>query len=129
MLKRFNPEGVAPPFSNYSHGVLVTEGMRVLHVSGQVGVAPDGTIPDDPDSQTRNCFENVLGVLAAEGMTAQDLVSITTYAVAGQALGSVRQIRDEVLGGIAPASTFVYVSGLADPRLVIEVQAVAAKAG
>ena len=129
MLKRFNPEGVAPPFSNYSHGVVVGEGMRVLHVSGQVGVAPDGSIPDDADRQTRNCFENVLGVLAAEGMTAQDLVSITTYAVAGQALGSVRQIRDEVLGGIAPASTFVYVSGLADPRLVIEVQAVAAKAG
>jgi len=129
MLKRFNPDGVPPPFANYSHGVVVAAGMRVLHVSGQVGAAPDGTIPDDPALQTRYCFENVLGVLAAEGMSAQDLVSITTYAVAGQDLLPVRKIRDEVLGGIAPASTFLFVSGLADPRLVIEVQAVAAKVG
>jgi len=129
MLKRFNPADVAPPFSNYSHGVVVPQGMRVLHVSGQVGIRPDGAIPDDADAQARLCFENVLKVMAAEGMTAADLVSVTTYAVAGRDIASVRRIREEVLGAMAPASTFVYVSGLADPRLVIEVQAVAARAG
>lgn len=128
MLKRFNPEGVAPPLSAYSHGVVIPAGMRVLHVSGQIGTAADGDVPDDAAAQCRNAFANVLAVLAAEGMTAADLVAITTYAVAGQELGPVRRIRDEMLAGHAPASTFVYVAGLADPRLVIEIQAVAAKA-
>jgi 2-iminobutanoate/2-iminopropanoate deaminase len=129
MLKRFSPPTVAAPFSNFSHGVVVPAGMRTLHVSGQVGAAPDGSIPDDPERQCRNAFANVLAILAAEGMGPADLVAITTYAVSGQDIALVRRIRDEMLGGVPPASTFVYVSGLADRRLVVEVQAVAARAG
>ena len=129
MLKRFDPATIAPPFGNYSHGVVIPAGMRVLHVSGQVGVAPDGSIPDAPEEQCRLAFSNVLGVLAGDGMGPEDLVAITTYAVAGQDLLPVRKIRREVLGDVKPASTFLFVSGLADPRLLIEVQAVAAKAG
>lgn len=128
MLKRFNPDGVTPPLSNYSHGVVVPGGMRLLHVSGQIGAAADGSVPTNAEEQCRNCFANVLAVLAAEGMTAADLVAITTYAVACLDLGLVRRIRDEMLEGHAPANTFIFVAGLADPRLVVEVQAVAARA-
>ncbi len=126
MIRRFNPDGVAPPLSNYSHGVLVPEGMRQLHVSGQIGIRPDGTVPDDPASQARLCFANVLAVLAAEGMTAADLVSLTTYVVGQENLAAVRAARIEALGDAAPASTLVFVSALATPSLKVEVQAVAA---
>ena len=126
MLKRFNPPGVAAPLSSYSHGVVVPEGMRQLHVSGQIGIAPDGTVPGDVREQAGLCFANVLAVLAAEGMSADDLVSMTTYVVGEDNLAAVREARVEALGDAAPASTLVFVAALAAPELKVEVQAVAA---
>lgn len=126
MLKRFNPEGVAAPLSRYSHGVVVPAGMKHLHVSGQIGITPDGVIPDDVREQARLCYANVLAVLAAEGMTAADLVSLTTYAVGEDTLEAIREARIETLGDEAPASTLVFVTALASPALKVEIQAVAA---
>ena len=37
MLKRHNPDSVAPPFGTYSHGIEVPPDARWLYVSGQVG--------------------------------------------------------------------------------------------
>ena len=126
MLKRFNPDGVPAPLSNYSHGVVVPEGWRELHVSGQIGAEADGTVPDDPARQAELCFANVLAVLAAEGMAAENLVSVTTYVVGEENLPAVREARMAALGDVAPASTLVFVVALATPVLKVEVQAVAA---
>ncbi len=126
MLKRFNPEGVAAPLSNYSHGVVVPAGWRHLHVSGQIGAEADGAAPGDPARQAELCFANLLAVLAAEGMTAENLVSVTTYVVGEENLAAVRAARAETLGDVAPASTLVFVPALASPALKVEVQAVAA---
>ena len=126
MMKRFNPAGIAPPLSNYSHGVVVPEGWRELHVSGQIGAEPDGTVPDDPARQAELCFANVLAVLAAEGMTVENLVSVTTYVVGEENLPAVRAARIAALGDVAPASTLVFVVALATPVLKVEVQAIAA---
>ncbi len=126
MLRRFNPEGVAPPLSHYSHGVVVPDGMQQLHVSGQIGITPDGAIPDDVGEQARWCFANVLAILAEEGMAADNLVSLTTYVVGEDNLGAVRQARRQALGEVAPASTLVFVTALATPALKVEVQAIAA---
>ena len=37
-----NPEQIAGPFGHYEHGVETALPGRLLHVSGQIGVAPDG---------------------------------------------------------------------------------------
>ncbi len=126
MLRRFNPDGVSPPLSNYSHGVVVPGGMKQLHISGQIGITPDGDIPDDVGEQAHWCFANILAILAAEGMAADNLVSLTTYVVGEGNLAAVRQARQQALGEAAPASTLVFVSALATPVLKVEVQAVAA---
>ena len=100
--------------------------MKQLHVSGQIGITPDGTIPDDVGEQAHWCFANILTILAAEGMAADNLVSLTTYVVGEGNLAAVRQARQQALGDAAPASTLVFVSALATPVLKVEVQAVAA---
>ena len=46
MLKHYKPDSVAPPFSRFSHAVEVPAGARWLHISGQIGVKPDGTIAE-----------------------------------------------------------------------------------
>jgi 2-iminobutanoate/2-iminopropanoate deaminase len=42
---RRTPGTVAAPFGPYSHPVEVPEGSRLLYISGEVGVLPDGTVP------------------------------------------------------------------------------------
>ena len=127
MLKRFTPDGIAPPFSNYSHGVVIPPGARILHMAGQVGIAPDGTVPDDPARQCDLAFANVLAIMAAEGMGPEDLVDVTAYVVGEQHLPQVRAAREKALGDVAPASTMIFVSALATPVMMIEIQAVAAR--
>jgi len=63
MLKTLNPVTVAPPFSAYSHAVEIPPGARMLYVSGQLGVAPDGSVPADFAGQADQAFRNVLAIL------------------------------------------------------------------
>lgn len=127
VLKRFNPQGVPPPFSNYSLGVVVPAGMATLHVSGQVGMAADGSLPEDAEAQCRNAFANVLAVMAGAGMGPDDIVSLTTFLTGPEHLAAYRRAREAAFGDVAPASTMVYAAGLVDPKMIIEVQAIAAK--
>ena len=47
---RHTPASVAAPFGPYSHAVEVPEGSRLLYISGEVGVLPDGRVPDAIDA-------------------------------------------------------------------------------
>jgi len=127
MVRAFNPAGVAGPFGAYSHGVEVSASARVVYGAGQTGVDTDGRIGEDIEEQTRLVWRNIEGVLAGAGMGLDDLVKITTLLVHRDDLATVRAVRDEVLGTRRPASTLVFVAGLAHPDWRIEVDFVAAR--
>jgi enamine deaminase RidA (YjgF/YER057c/UK114 family) len=124
-----NPAGVAPPLSAYSHGVLADPGLRWLHVSGQVGSAPDGTVPDGTEAQMRQAWANALAVLAAAGMGPDDIVKVNVFLTRPEDVPLYRAVRDEALEGRRPASTLLVVAALASPRLRVEVELVAAAPG
>jgi 2-iminobutanoate/2-iminopropanoate deaminase len=126
MLKHHNPKAVAPPFSRYSHGVEAPDNARWLYVSGQVGVTPEGKIAEGAEAQIEQAWRNVLSVLAAAGMGARDLVKVTTYLVNRADLATARTTRDRMLQGAEPASTLIFVSGLASPEWLVEIEAIAA---
>ena len=126
MLKRHNPPTVAPPFSRYSHGVEAPGKARWLHISGQVGVTPEGKVADGAEAQIEQAWRNVLSVLAAAGMGARDLVKVTTYLIDRGDLASARAIRERMLQGAEPASTLIFVVGLASPDWRVEIEAIAA---
>jgi 2-iminobutanoate/2-iminopropanoate deaminase len=128
MLKRHSPATVAAPFSRYSHGVEAPAGARWLHVSGQVGVAPDGKVLDGAEAQIEQAWRNVLSVLEAAGMGPRDLVKVTTFLVNRADLPTARAVRDRMLRGAEPASTLIFVAGLASPEWQVEIEAIAAKA-
>ena len=50
-----------------------------LFLSALRGRALDGTMPDDPLEQARQCFVNLEAVLAASGATLEDVVKVTLY--------------------------------------------------
>ena len=126
MLIRHKTNEIAPPFSAYSHGVEVPPGARWLHVSGQVGVAPDGALAEDSVGQMEQTWANVLAVLKDAGMGPHDLVKVTGYVTQAEDVSLFRQVRDSLLEGAQPASTLVVVSGLAQPDWLVEIEAVAA---
>jgi len=128
MLKRMNPAGAPKPFSKYSQAVAVPAQARWLHVSGQVGATPDGTILKGFDAQAAQCWKNIIAILAADGMGVEDLVKVDIFVTSAEFVGASRRIRDEALKGAEPASTFLVVAALAHPDLVVEIEAVAAKA-
>jgi enamine deaminase RidA (YjgF/YER057c/UK114 family) len=126
MLKQYIPKTVAPPFSRYSHGVEVPDNARWLHVSGQVGVSPEGKVLDGAEAQIEQAWRNVLSVLEAAGMAPRDLVKVTTYLIDRADLPKARAVRDRMLQGAEPASTLIFVSGLASPEWQVEIEAIAA---
>src|SRR5260370_5849896 len=77
MNRKYNPSTIAPPAGRYTHGIEVPPGARWLHVSGQVGRAPDGSTPNTIGGQTENCFRNISAVLAEAGMSFADVVKLT----------------------------------------------------
>jgi enamine deaminase RidA (YjgF/YER057c/UK114 family) len=123
-----NPPDVAPPLSSYSHGVVAGPGLRWLHVSGQVGVAPDGSVPDGAEPQMRQAWANALAVLSAAGMTRDDVVKVDVFLTRPGDVPLYRAARDAALEGRRPASTLLVVAGLADPRWLVEIELVAAAA-
>jgi 2-iminobutanoate/2-iminopropanoate deaminase len=76
---RHTPASVAAPFGPYSHAVEVPEGSRLLYISGEVGVLPDGTVPENIEAQAEACWQNIIAILADAGMDVEDLVKITTF--------------------------------------------------
>jgi enamine deaminase RidA (YjgF/YER057c/UK114 family) len=81
-MKEFrNPRGVHPPPGSYSHQIEIKGNERMLVLSGQVGMRPDGTVPGDPVEQMEVAFENVLRNLQAANMVIQDIIKLTYYLV------------------------------------------------
>ncbi|WNJ93362.1 RidA family protein [Bosea sp. 685] len=122
-----NPAGIAPPFSCYSHGASASANARWLHVSGQVGVTPDGVVSPDPKKQIELAWDNLLAVLADAGMGMADLVKVDGFITQAEMVPLYRQERERRFAGHAAATTMVIVAGLAEPNLLVEIQAVAAR--
>jgi enamine deaminase RidA (YjgF/YER057c/UK114 family) len=100
---------------------------RLLHTSGVVPVAPDGAVPTGLVDQAQVVWANLQAILEAAEMTVGDVVSVTTYAVQGEDLGTVMAARDEAMAGHRPASTLVVVPALARPEWRLEISLVAAR--
>lgn len=127
MNRSIDPDGIAPPAANYVHAVLSEDPGRILHTSGIVPTAVDGSVPTTLVDQARVVWENISVILAQAEMSAADIVSVVTYVVAGQELGPVMAQRDRVLGSHRAASTLVTVPALARPEWRLEIAVVAAR--
>lgn len=121
------PEGIAPPAARYAHAVATTGAQQWLHTSGVVPTRADGSVPDDVGEQAQTVWQNMAAILSEAGMSGSDIVSMTTYVVPGQDLGSVMAARDQFLGGHLAASTLVVVPELAQPAWKVEIAVVAAR--
>jgi enamine deaminase RidA (YjgF/YER057c/UK114 family) len=104
----------------------------LVHVAGQVAWADggDGTAvvgEHDSRAQADQVFARLGRVLAEAGCGPADVVKLTCYLTDAAHFGGYAAAKAAVFGDAAPASTTVVVAALLDPRLAIEVEAVAVR--
>jgi 2-iminobutanoate/2-iminopropanoate deaminase len=120
------PPALPPPAANYSHAILTTGAGRWLHTSGVVPTDPDGTVPPTLQGQLDRIWWTIAELVAAAGMQTTDIVSVTTYAVVGEDLGTIMRARDAAMAGHRPSSTLVTVPALVRPEWKVEIAVIAA---
>lgn len=123
MRQARNPAGIHAPLGAYAHQIELTAGERLLALSGQVGMTPDGTVPEDPVAQVDVALANVEANLHAAGMGVGDLVKVTFYLVGDVDLDGWRQVVAARLGDHRPTMTLLFVARLGRPALRVEVDA------
>lgn len=126
MANGFNAPGVAQPVGIYSHAAWQPLG-RVLHLSGQVSQAEDGSLVGAGDIvlQTRQVLTNLGMVLAGAGGTMADIQKVTTFVTDMRRLVEMRAVFAEFLPEPYPASTLVQVAALVQPEYLIEIEVIA----
>ena len=72
------PIGMAAPRGHYSHA---TRGGGMVFVSGQLPVAPDGTLLNEApfETQARQVLENVRAALRGAGSSVERLLQVRVY--------------------------------------------------
>lgn len=121
-LTRSNPPAVRAP-TGYAHAIEIRGAERRLIISGQVGMAADGSIPETGGGQIAQALANLRAVLEANEMTVMNVVKTTVFLTDRSLLGAYRAARTALFAEHAPASTLLFVAGLADPRFVVEIEA------
>jgi enamine deaminase RidA (YjgF/YER057c/UK114 family) len=126
-MRQIDPPDIAPPFARYAHGVEVPPGRRLIFTSGQLGLAGDGTIPEDAGAQAEICLANIDAILRAAGATRDDVVRINAFVTDRAHMAGYMAARDRWLAGATrlPASTLVIVSGFTRPEFKVEIEVVA----
>ncbi|MBV2143147.1 RidA family protein [Falsochrobactrum sp. TDYN1] len=126
-LKPLLPQDMAAPFAAYSHGVKVKTGAEMIFCSGQLGIAPDGSVPEDAGVQAELCFENIRRILRDGGMSFKDVVRINAYVTDRIYMRPYMDVRDRLFEQPAPASTLMIVSGFTREEFKVEIEVVAAR--
>ncbi len=129
----FSPQTLPPPVG-YSQIVKINKG-TLVYIAGQVASDAAGKLVGEGnfEAQAEQVFRNLKIAVEAAGGRMADIVKINNYIVADvdpNELPKFRAVRDRYLNTESPpASTLVYVSRLARPGWLIEIEAVAAVDG
>lgn len=127
MARAIECDTIHPPFANYSHGVEVEPGQKLLFCSGQLGISVNGDIPDDVGAQTKLCFANIKAILDQSDMGLNHIIRINAYVTDRKYLPDYMKVRDSLFEAPYPASTLMIVSGFAKEIFKVEIEVVAAK--
>jgi enamine deaminase RidA (YjgF/YER057c/UK114 family) len=127
MKKYINPDSLVknPAFTQ---AVVIEGPAKTIYVGGQNAVRADGTIAGGTlAEQTHQALLNVEAALTAAGVTLHDVVRWTAAVVEGQPLVEGFAAFREAWGDAAdpPTLSVHIVAGLANPKFLVEIDAVA----
>lgn len=107
---------------------------EIVAIAGQFGTDGDAQFRygEDAAGQVRGAFESIGVALAAAGLGFSDVLKFTTYLVGRDTVPEFMQARKEVFAeiypdGVYPPNTLLLVDGLVEERMVVEIEALAAR--
>ena len=109
----------------YGFSRVVVAGGLVL-VGGTTSITEDGfVIGESPYDQAVEILRKLLHELSRAGAVAEDVLQTRVYVTDISRADEVGRAHGEVFGSIRPLMTMVEISGLIDPRMLVEIEAVA----
>lgn len=117
----------APPRGGVFSTAIEAPAGRTIYVSGLTSRNKEGTVVGKGDIkvQTETILQNMQIILAEAGGTMADIVKLTVFIREMDLFDEIHDIRRSYFEEPYPASSMVEVSMLADPDLLIEIEAVA----
>lgn len=130
-IELFNPEGIPQP--DAYRQVAIATGSRLVFIAGQVARLADGTPvgPADLAAQVEQALVNVNTAIVGVGGTFADIAKLTIYVVdwspdkmAAFGEGAMRAASRLGVDPLKPV-TLIGVAALAEPDLLVEIEATA----
>ncbi len=124
MIKnRIHTENAPAAIGPYSQAIDLGE---MIFTSGQIPVAPDGSVSEDISEQTRQALLNLKAVVEAGGSSFEKVIKTTVFITDMAQFGAINAVYSEFFTEPYPARSCVQVAAL--PKGVsIEIEAVALK--
>ncbi len=118
--------GIYPAVGDYAHAIEVRQPGRLLFTAGTMGLDPAGEPGRNLEEQLDLIWSNIRAILAAAGMTVDDIVRLTSYLRDASYAGPNALARQAALGGrVIPTTAIVAQTLVSDWLVEIEVVAAA----
>lgn len=116
--------------SPYEPVIGFSRALRVgdtIYVSGTVAWGDDGKLVGAGDvyAQAKQAIRNIEKALGQAGASLEDVVRTRVYLTDISRLDEAARAHGEAFGEIRPASSFVGVAALAEPEMLVEIEAIA----
>jgi 2-iminobutanoate/2-iminopropanoate deaminase len=121
-IERFMVPGEMEPVSHYCH---VVKAGGFIWLSGMVGVETDGSIPTETSAQFDIALRTVDNCLRHAGGLPDQIIKVQVFMTDIKERAVINPSRIEYFGKNKPSSTLIEVSALVDPRMKVEIEAVA----
>ncbi|MBX2797275.1 MAG: RidA family protein [Myxococcales bacterium] len=110
--------------AGYARAVRVGD---TIHVSGTTATGEGGALVGvgDPARQTERCLQIIAAALQELGADLRHVVRTRMYVTDISQWEAIARVHGEVFADIRPATAMVEVSGLVDPEMLVEIEAVA----
>ena len=123
-IERLNVPGLPePPGGRFVH---VVRAGSLVWISGQTARLPDGSVAGKGDAyaQSKQAYANIQRAIESVGGSLANLTKVTIFLTGEEHLAGSRKAQDEYAREHPlTASSMVIVKGLANPELVVEIEA------
>ena len=127
-VQHINPEDLSKN-SAFTNVIVASGQMKTVYIGGQDAIDASGTIigKGDIKQQTEQVLKNLQSALKAGGADVEHVIKWNIYVVQGQPIQPAFEVFQRVWGRRPnpPAITMVFVSGLANPDFLVEMDAIA----
>lgn len=121
-----SPPNVFDTRKRYGYSQAIKAG-NTIYLAGQVAWDEDGNVVGigDFEAQTRQVYENMKRILEAAGASMTDIVWMTILCKDVREFPKGAAAFKEYFGRYYPTGTCIQIASLAEPELLVEIQAIA----